>query len=150
MIEIARDRAAHRRFVTAPPRLGVAAFAEIREVAHQQHPERVGVIKQQRVVDLDVNAEQIETDALRVGDVVAQNLRIARGVNAVGIIRLVQRAADVDRLAVQTKRRGQIGVCDRLGRETAHAEIAVHDVAAKFEADPVEVRRRRVPKDRFA
>jgi len=128
MVEVALDRPAHRLLETAPPFRRVAPFPEIGEVSQDKDANRVRVVKDERIVDLDVDAEQIEAGPFRKSDVVFNGLDISGGVDAVGIIRLVKRAADVDGFAVQRKRRGRSDVFGRLGLDAAHAEVAVDDV----------------------
>ena len=41
----------------------VAVLAEVGEIAHQHHAQPVGPIVQQRVVDLDVDAEEVEAES---------------------------------------------------------------------------------------
>ncbi len=72
MVEVALDRAPHRGLETGATERGVSAFAEIREVAQKQDPERVGPVEQERIIHLDVNAEQVEAGALGVDDVVLE------------------------------------------------------------------------------
>ena len=149
MVEVALDRGAHRLFKTPAAGRRVAAFAEVRKIAEQQNAERVGPIKQQRIVDFDVHAQEVEPDALRVCDVVFQQLHIARGVDAIRKVGLIQRAADVDRLAIQDERRWRADISSRLSRQAAHPEVAVHHIrnwlAIECEPDRIELRVDGVP-----
>ena len=60
MIEIARDRSPHYVFVTPPALRRIAAFPEVREVREQKNTERIRVIKQERIIDLDMDSQKIE------------------------------------------------------------------------------------------
>ena len=91
-----KSRAIAARIVASKrrrPSRRVAAFAEVRKIADQQNSESIGAVEQQRIVDLEVDTQEIETNAFRVGDVVAQRLCIAGGINAVRVVGLVKRAA---------------------------------------------------------
>src|SRR4051812_40593929 len=101
MVEVSRDRPAHRFLKTPAPCLRVPAFTEIREVGEQQDSNRVRVVKQKWIVDLDMDTEEIEPGAFRERDIVLQGLDVARGVDSIRVIRLVERAANVDGFAVQ-------------------------------------------------
>ena len=128
MVEVATDGGAHRFLVTPAAERGVAAFAEIREVAHEQHADGVGVVEDERVVDLDVDAQEVEAAGLRVGDVVLDHAHVARGVDAVGEVTLVKRAAQVDGAAVEHERGGGVGAVHGGGGDLPRAEVGAHEV----------------------
>jgi hypothetical protein len=102
----------------------VAAFAEIREILHEQDPEGIRIIKQDRVIQFDVDAQEVETRIAGECDVVAQRARVGRGVDAVRMIRLIERTAQVDRLVVQAKHRRHVLIGRIHGADFAHAEVA--------------------------
>ncbi len=107
MVEVPFDGFAHHRFETAAAQRGVAALAEIRKIRHQQHPHLVGVIKQERIVHFDMDAQKVEAGFFRGGDVILQSGHVARGINAIRIIGLIQRAAQITRHAVQAQQHGR-------------------------------------------
>ena len=138
MIEIARNRSPHRLLETTPAGLGVTALPEIGKVRQQENANRVRVMEHQRIVDFDVDAQEIEAGAFRESDIVLDGLNIPGGVNPVGMIGLVERAANVDGLAIQGQSRRRSDLFGQLGRDAAQAEVAVHDIgfaaAAKSDA----------------
>src|SRR5207248_4759907 len=103
MVEVPMNRLSHHHFVTASSNLGITSFAKIRKIGHQKNAENVRVIKNERIIHLNMNPEEIETGTFRFQDIVLDHFDIARGVNAFGIIRLVKSAAQVDGFAVKAK-----------------------------------------------
>ena len=101
VIEVACYRPAHGSFISSTAALRVSALAEVRKVAHQQNTDTIGVVEQHWIIDLDVHAQQVEAYTIRVGNVVTERLCITGCVNAVGIVGLVKRAAQINRFAVQ-------------------------------------------------
>src|SRR5205814_7416476 len=94
-------RPPHGTFISSTAPLRVSALAEVRKAAHQQNPERIGVVEQHWIADLEVHAQQVEAYTIRVGNVVTQRLCITGCVMPSGIVGLVKRAAQINRFAVQ-------------------------------------------------
>ena len=131
MVEVALDGAAHGVLITPTSSRCVAAFAEVGEVEHQQDAHGVCVVEQQRVIDLDVDAQEIEPTPFGVGDVVAQAAGVSRRVHPLRIERLVERAAQVHRLVVQAQGGGCCVVVvviaeHRCGADLAQAKVRLH------------------------
>ena len=149
MIEVACYRPAHGSFISNTAALRVSALAEVRKVAHQQNPERIGVVEQHWIVDLEVHAQQVEAYTIRVGNVVTERLCITGCVNAVGIVGLVKRAAQINRFAVQAQCSRCSGSFHRFGRKTPHSEIAVNDIvdliAMQLKPNRVQLRQTCIP-----
>src|SRR4051812_47033114 len=76
MIEVTLNGLAHHYFPTPPAERRVAALAEVRHVRHEQHAEFIRPIIKQRVVNLDVDAQEVESKLLRRLDVVLQHLHV--------------------------------------------------------------------------
>ena len=93
MIKIALDRPPHHVLISPPADRGVAALAEIREITHQKNAERVGIIKNERVIHLDVNAQKIEAGAFGIRDVGLDRLDVPGSVNTFRMVGLVKRTA---------------------------------------------------------
>src|ERR1700744_3428029 len=103
MIEIPLDRFAHHRFKTLTSQWSVATFAKVREIRHQEHAHFIGVIKQERVVNFDMDAEEVEPHFLRIGDVIFKRGHVARSIDTFRIIRLMERPAQVTWLSIEPK-----------------------------------------------
>src|SRR4029450_5415948 len=101
MIEVASDRSAQSGFIARTATLRVAAFTEIRKVAHQQNADTIRVVEQHWIINLEMHSQQIEANTLCVRDVVAERLCIPGRVNSVGKEGLVKCAAKVNRFAIQ-------------------------------------------------
>src|SRR5678815_1344755 len=101
MIKIAFYRQTHHLFVTTAPQPSIATLAEIGKVAHQEHAHGVCVMKHQRIFDLDVDTQEIETSLFREVDVSLETLHVSRGVNSFRVIGLVQYTAMVPGNIVQ-------------------------------------------------
>ena len=98
MIEVALESRRASFLHNAAALRGVAAFTEVGKIASQQNADSIRPVKYKRIVDLDVNAEEIEAAAFRIDDIVLDGLHIARGVNAIGKIGLIESAAKINRL----------------------------------------------------
>jgi hypothetical protein len=101
----------------------------VRHVAHHEHPEPVGPVELARRLDLDVRAEHVEAEPSRDQDLLAHRGVRGPGVEAVGVIALVEGHLEVDRLAVQR----DVEAADlRHPRraDRAHAEVGLDDVLA--------------------
>src|SRR5437762_959185 len=77
-----------------------ASFAEIRKVRHHHQSERVRIIKKKRILKLDMHAQKIKPDLLRIKNVFFETFDVSRRVNTFRIIRLVQRPAQITRYAI--------------------------------------------------
>ena len=90
-------------------------------------PEPVGPVELARQLDLDVLAQPVEADLPGAQHLVPEELVAREGVEAVGVIRLVERELEVDGLAVERHvavvRAGQVH-----DRDLAHAEVGADDV----------------------
>ena len=150
MIEVALNRSSHHRFVTTAADIGIAAFAEIRQVRHYKDAHGVGVIKNERVIHFDMDAQQIEPGALRAADVILNRFDVPRGIDPFRVIGLVKRAPQINRLAIKAECSRRARFCDRHRRQTAHSKVPVHDVrrigtVAQCKLHPIKMWRVRIP-----
>ena len=106
---------------------GVGLAPEVRHVRHDQQAQAVGPVELARHLDLDVNAVGVQPDPLRAQDLVAHEGIAGEGVEALRVIRLVERHLEVDRLVVQRDvgelRAGQLADAD-----LAHAEVGADPI----------------------
>src|SRR6266550_5872908 len=100
MIEITFDRSSHHGFISPPPNLSIAALAEIRKIGHEQNTYRVREIEHEWVIDLDVDAQQIESGPFRICNVILNRLDIPSCINPFRMMRLIKRATEIDRVAI--------------------------------------------------
>src|ERR1051325_10782661 len=110
MIEIAVNRFPHHSFKPAPRQGSVAPLAEIWKINHQQNAKRVRIIQEERVINFDVNPQEIEAGLFGESDIFANGFGAASRVDPIREIRLIKRTPKVKRFAIQPQRSWRIEI----------------------------------------
>src|SRR3954470_6045117 len=101
VIEIPVNGGPHHGFESTSAQGGIAPLAEIREIGHDQHSKPVRPVEQKRVIDLDVNAEEVEPHLLREGDILLKSVYVTGRVDPFRVIGLMERPAQVTGSIIQ-------------------------------------------------
>jgi hypothetical protein len=100
MVVVATDHAAQCPFDLLP-HVGGGLAPRVGHVGHDEHAQPVGPVELARRFHLDVLAHSVEPDLARPQHFVAEDLVAREGVEAVGVIGLVERELEVHRLVVE-------------------------------------------------
>src|SRR4051812_48511723 len=109
MIEVALEAFAHHRFESPAAQGCVSAFAKIGKVGHEEHAHFIRPIINERIVDLDVDAQEIESEPFGGQKIVLYDFHRPCRVDAIRIKRLMQCTTQVTRKIVDTNSGGHTG-----------------------------------------
>ena len=121
----------------------VRRHAAVRQLGPDQHPHPVGDLVIARVRRLDVAAQAVEAEFLRLAELVLQEFHRRHGADRVRVVVLVEGGAQVERLAVEVEL-AAAGL-DRAESEPVLDRVPLLPVPGHDEADRIEVRLVRRP-----
>ena len=138
--------------VFRPPLGRLGEILPVGKLGPDQDARPVGGVVVARIGDLDVGAEEIEAHVLRLGELGIELLIAERRVDEIGIVVLVQRATQVEHLAVQQQvsrvRRGD-GPHSEVRRQRVQRLGPVIVAVEQHGLQLVEIRMGRVPEHRL-
>ncbi len=125
VVEVAPNLVAQGFFKEAAGAFG--GLIEAWDVRLHQHAEFVCPVEFARLIRLDMDAEHVKARLLRQFHIVLEKGIVRRGVDAVGVERLIQHRPQIDGLAVQ-QHIGERAIVVRAPAHRADAKIAQHAV----------------------
>jgi hypothetical protein len=134
MVAVAIDDALEQRLLAGARALG--RQAAVGKLGPDQHPHAVGDVVVARVGRLDVAAEAVEAELLGLAKLIFEELDGRDGTDRIGVVVLVERAAQVERLPVEME-----CAVARLERAEAErlADLVVETAVAKTDLQRIEV-----------